>query len=497
MSKTKTTRHQYGNYEEMFHNFVHCNELVYHKGCSWDLIGKGNYLFYNKVRYCQNGPINPILTKSAKEFNEEMRYFNTMNVCAIINRKAKRAYIRQSSFKYCYLLRRAIPDDYTIIESGIELHDDRYLSDINKFHEITVKSLVEHIQYILLNIVSSITYNSSNVLNCTSNIIPNPFSQKYTEMEMEEYITQIHRRSYNFDYGTIKYYVDKYNLINKRWMNDKIPFMSKFTYKDLFTDKIFTEEEKLLIQQRWFYSRYCFQYGIPFSHIKDTWNKKAIRISSRMKDDKEYIKYQVYKDKTVESFEDFDTYQQVIAYWRKYTDKVTDDYFNENRKKSNENYKNAIKEVEDKLPKLIKAWRNNQGSNISVTYKEFTYHRGGRYEWEDHKIPVSISMLDNIYFKLSSDKTYIMTSRHAQIPLEDGIRLYKLFKDCRFTIHFKRYIDFRKDNSKFGLYQLSMMKYDEKKDDYCIIVGCHHMWIKDFEEFIHYYKLEEQFGLTN
>ena len=84
--------------------------------------------------------------------------------------------------------------------------------------------------------------------------------------------------------------------------------------------------------------------------------------------------------------------------------------------------------------------------------------------------------------------------------------MYKLFnkliqskpKEILFTSN-----DF--GNVNVGIYNLRFIAYKDKIDknknnlnhkEWVIQIGCHDLWLDDINEFIHYYKLEDKFGLT-
>ena len=55
-----------------------------------------------------------------------------------------------------------------------------------------------------------------------------------------------------------------------------------------------------------------------------------------------------------------------------------------------------------------------------------------------------------------------------------------------------------------GNYKLNWFKYTNKVTDtniplnykeWCICIGCHHIWLDDFIDFVHYYHLEKDFGI--
>ena len=65
-------------------------------------------------------------------------------------------------------------------------------------------------------------------------------------------------------------------------------------------------------------------------------------------------------------------------------------------------------------------------------------------------------------------------------------------------------INFDNFNIRCGYYKLNWFKYTNKVTDtniplnykeWCICIGCHHIWLDDFIDFVHYYHLEKDFGI--
>ena len=105
--------------------------------------------------------------------------------------------------------------------------------------------------------------------------------------------------------------------------------------------------------------------------------------------------------------------------------------------------------------------------------------------------------------RLSKDGTTIETSRYARVPLEAGIKMYKMFMIGRRNAPNKTTwttSDF--GNVKVGIYNLRFITYKDKVTDFgkplgykewLIQIGCHSLWLDDIKEFIKYYNLESKF----
>lgn len=494
MESKHRIKRQYTNRQDLFHHWVHSSELIYRNGTEYGLIGKGAYLYQGLVKY--NSEIKPILLEYDEKFNNNLK---VDNILAIINREKKRIYINKTQ-TYCYDLKRAIPKDYTIIVTSYICNDYTYLYDNEKFHELVVKSWFENYKNTFYSIYYNLKYRQfSNVFHFVSNIIDSEYNDTMFHgnyvLPTDEKLALLLQDKSTLDFADIKYYVNKNHLNRKPWLNFVI--INKFTFRDLIKDKVFTKEEKLLYNQRLFYTYYCFQNGIPFNYIKDNWDRMPYTLSKQYNNNGVLTCiYKVYKNITFTSNEHYSTVQDLIKAYIVDKREKHISTVQENKIQSNKNYEEALNKLENYKDEIIENWRRSKSHHkIDISYRSYDYIGRNNYQWITRKISGGISYLKYIYFRLDDDKIY--TSRYANIPLTEGIRLYKLFVSCKFSIKQRGYINFRKDNHKFGIYPLYFMRYSKERDDFEVTVGCHTMWVKDFEEFIHYYKLEEQFGLTN
>ena len=95
-------RHLYPR-KELYHLFIHSDEYYYSPNNSRQISCKGNYLV-----------IGDIGRKNTIEYIEEMWYYNSNRMIAIIDRFYKRILINKKYNQYAYELEAAIPDDYII-----------------------------------------------------------------------------------------------------------------------------------------------------------------------------------------------------------------------------------------------------------------------------------------------------------------------------------------------------------------------------------------------
>lgn len=179
----------------------------------------------------------------------------------------------------------------------------------------------------------------------------------------------------------------------------------------------------------------------------------------------------------------------------------------DNIDKSTKNRLKAIEELNNSI-NTIDAWRNfKTNTNVKIKYNRYIPPRNNREcgEWKEDYV-YRVNTFGNIQLRLDKTKTIIQTSNNAQVSLESGIAMYKLFnkliqskpKEILFTSN-----DF--GNVNVGIYNLRFIAYRDKIDknknnlnrkEWVIQIGCHDLWLDDINEFIHYYKLEDRFGLT-
>lgn len=99
-----------------------------------------------------------------------------------------------------------------------------------------------------------------------------------------------------------------------------------------------------------------------------------------------------------------------------------------------------------------------------------------------------------------------MTSHNGGVSVDEAIKCYKILQDC-IEKHNKEGLNtfsFVEQNIRIGSYKLMNIDYKCKHKDnglplsvttWLIRIGCHNIWLDDFEEFVHYYHLEDKFGI--
>lgn len=144
-----------------------------------------------------------------------------------------------------------------------------------------------------------------------------------------------------------------------------------------------------------------------------------------------------------------------------------------------------------------------------IEYKKFieptSKHRYG--SWIKEKLYLKPNnVFDNIQFKLCDDT--IITSSNCSVSIDEAIKCYKILQDC-IEKHNKEGLNlfsFVEQNIRIGSYRLMHIAYKCKYKDnglpqfvttWLIGIGCHNIWLDDFEDFVHYYHLEDKFGIKH
>lgn len=480
-------RHLYPR-KEIYHLFIHSDEYYYtpynsRSYNSGQISCKGNYLV-----------IGDIGRKNTIEDIEEMWYYNSNRMIAIIDRFYKRILINKNYSKYAYELEAAIPDDYIIYHTDETIPNKDILKETEqccKIHlKYTITQFVEH----GLKPYYNILYGNQKTIYNTCD-----YSDYWYYKCLEEFVNKYNIKKYSIykECFNDKYKIRLgYNYLKPNYKIIKLP-----TVKQIITNTIFTKKEKLLIEQRAFYTKYCYGRGIPFKDVVKNWNKEVNR--------NDIIKY-LNKVTSVEE-QWFDTENT----WNEYIIKaatVIDNIYKQNIQgwieQSNRNELKAIEYLKQNKNYSIDDWREYKPvPRNTTTYRKFIapHTKNGCVQWVDAPISLGSKIVfDNIQLRLTKDKKYIETSNYARVPIEDGIRMYKFFNNLRsIDKDTKQWTTSDFGNIKVGIYNLRFIQYKEKTTanktlgykEWLIQIGCHSLWLDDVNNFIQYYHLEKEFGL--
>lgn len=510
---TKRIRHIF-NKEELYHAFAYRDEYSICRGKSTPMTAIYDFLFAG-----QHDAVKHITSKS--EACDLIRgklysYFDWSKYCiAVINRKDKVLVVSDEYLGHKWNLECSLPNKS---EWLILIHHG-HITNPNIAKSNYRKQLIrKYFEYLIVRYVSSVLYKFrlayTNVNYCgkynENNTYDNRIIQnianavdffKPSKTLLNTHIVDSYKEVYY--YGAYSWSKDDTIRLSKK----QIP-----TINQILNNKLFDEEHQLIYDKKMFYSRYCRGTRVRFTYkeVNNLYNTK------------------VYNDKLIRKITNIDggkiakwynalpkkykpTWHQIIKNFYKDFQATIDNTNKINRTKS----LNNKKEAEIKLAKINKSnnivdvWRKgNSYKRATITYNTWidsTIRHAGYWE----SVELYGLTFNNTQLRLNDDNT-IATSRYCHVPLHDAIRLYKLFitdttkesvvKDINnkdnITINFENF------NITCGNYKLNWFKYTNKVTDaniplnykeWCVCIGCHHIWIDDFIDFVHYYHLEKDF----
>lgn len=515
---TKRIRHIF-NAEELYHAFVYRDEYSICRSHATPMTAICDFLFAGQYDCVKN------ITTKADAYDlirgKRYGYIDWSTCCiAVINRKDKVLVVSDKYLDYKWHIEYSLPNRskwLIIIHHG-------YITNPDIAKAKCRKQLVrKYFEYLIVQYVSSTLYK---------------FRLAYTDA------------TYCGTYNKCYYYDDKPNDVTKRIVEavdilkpsktllnthivDKYRgvYYSRYswsatdtikldrkqipTISQILNNKLFDEEHQLIYDKKMLYSVYCrgTLVGFTYKQVDNLYNTK------------------IYNDKLIRKITAIDGGKVAKWYnacpkdnkpkWHEIIRKFYKDWQDEINNINTINLAKSTKYKKEAKIKLAELSKHNDDVNnwrkgivrkrVTVTYKYWvcsTISHAGY--WKD--IEVYDSGLNNTQLRLKDDKT-IETSRHCRVPLSDAIRLYKLFvvdttrksviedinnnKD-NITINFDNF------NIRCGNYKLNWFKYTNKVTDtnvplnykeWCICIGCHHIWLDDFIDFVHYYHLEKDFGI--
>lgn len=488
-TKSKRIRHCYPR-QEVYHRFIHSNEY-YYSNKAHAISSKGNYLALGDIG------------KNTSVANIEECWYPGNRVFSVIDRENKKILVSHKYSKLTYELIRSIPNDYEIFHCN----DDIPFYNILAYSNIDTLSKL-HLQYaielyverylrpfyaccngkrILHNDIDSIIKDSchNNLLYYEREAIEK-FVKKYKVKKRTWY-----KETLNSKFKLCIYYPTSWNFITI-----ELP-----SVKEILTNTVFSKSQKEKFRKLYFYTKYCYGRNIPYKDV-DTYfntpitNDKAIEYCN---------KRHIYL--SPDWLIDIKTWNELISKTKEIEDNSRKKYIDEQIAKSNANYKAALEELRKiESEYTVNSWREGKTNNgrHSVNYRKYCI--SNRYKnsgiWITDYIYSRCTTFTNIQLKLEGNT--IRTSRNATVTLEEGIKMYKMFKLYRANNPNRTSwttSDFGKVN--VGIYNLRFITYKDKVTDsginlgrkeWCIQIGCHSLWLDDIEDFIKYYHLEDKFN---
>lgn len=512
-SKTKTDvkhkriRHAYPR-KEVYHRWIHSPEYVY---------ANRNHQISGKENYLRIGDIGK--ERSTLLIERDVDYGSS--TFAVIDRTTNRILISDKYHDFAWELLRSLPDEYEIFRC----HGDIPCHDILS-EKHTERLCKIHFEYIIRDYTSEYLYpyyatlKGKTVLHSNINM----------DTRKEVLTFRVYKK-YNILTFIKKYKIKQYDWYNKTLdpnyeLNIYYPYyystikINLPTVKQLVTGTIFNKRQIELFRKKYFYTEYCYGRGIKFKDVDKYWNKTVSPLNTASTNNNSYdLTYnQVKKFLQVNKVywnDDFHsdkliTWNDYIVFTKQEEDARKNKYLLESIEQSKQNELRAYEELKKYVGNdYLKCWRDNTTlyTRNYVEYKKFTIpnYKNKRGFWITAKLYIKpCYVFDNIQLKLYNDN--IVTSNNVSVPINEAIKCYKLLQVCREKYNKDGQIRFSfvKQNIRIGIYNLIEISYMRKYKDngtplsvttWRIRIGCHRIWLDDFEDFVHYYHLEEKFGI--
>lgn len=480
--KQKRIRHCYPR-KELYHRWIHSGEYIYSPKNGNQISGVGNYL---RLAQCYYG-------KTEKDFEDNWMW-NEHYIVAIISRKIKFILLNRNYYEHCSNLEKALPSNYKIFYTNEVVKDYNVINHLDELLQL-------HCKFIIKQIVNYNNYNYACLkgLSKYGKYDDDDFTKSY-------YFQKLNKLNYEYNLSYKKWFnecFDKKHIVTYKNKNFTVPLPS---IKQILCLEMFTEEEKEILNFWSFYNFYCYGYGISSKWLKENID----RIPTKSEAIKVFRKTHYYFENDYIEEEQTSTYRNLIIKIEKIDSNIINNKREEFIKLSDLNYQEAIVKLNkcNQTSNNINDWREYKVvfNSQKIYYRHFVpkYYKREIGTWIDRYVEKNrFPTFNNIQLRLSKDKEKIETSRNCTVSLNEGIKCFKLFNfhrknqpnECAFAFS---------DNYKVGIYNLRFIKYTEKITDsedslnhkeWLIQIGCHALWLDDILDFIHYYKLEKDFGL--
>lgn len=508
--KHKRIRHAYPR-KEVYHRWIHSPEYVY-VNRTYQISGKEDYLRIGDIG------------KERSRILIEIDVDYGSSAFAVIDRATNRILISDKYPVLAWELLRSLPDEYEVFRchGRIPCHD--ILSE--EHTELLCKSHLEYVirdytskylcpYYAILegkNVLhSDITIDTSkDAINSRIIIHKNDdiltFIKKYKIKQYDWY-----NKTLDPNYKLNIYYPNSYSIVK----------INLPTVKQLVTGNIFNKKQIELFKKKRFYTKYCYGRGISYKDVDRYWNKTVYPLDTASTNDD--VSYDLTYGQVKKFLQGNDIYWNDNLYnnslvtWNDYiilTKKKEDEreakYIRENVEKSKQNELKAYEELKKYVGNdYLKHWRDNITLDTR-NYVEYRKYITPNYinkhgTWVTEKLYVKPGyVFNNIQLKLCNN--IIVTSDNAGVSINEAVKCYKLLQSCRekYDKDGQTVFSFVNQNIRIGMFNLIEISYTHKHTDdgiplpvttWLIRIACHKIWLDDFEDFVHYYHLEEKFGI--
>lgn len=510
--KRKRIRHAYP-LKEVYHRWIHSPEYVY---------ANGNHQISGKEDYLRIGDIGK--DRSRILIERDVDY--SSSTFAVIDRTTNRILISDEYPVFAWELLYSLPDEYEVFRCHGRIPCHNILSE-----EHTELLCKVHLEYVIMDYTSKYLFpyyailKGKNVLHSDINIDTskdaiNSRIHIHKKYDILTFIKKYKIKQYDWynktldpNYKLYVYYPKSYSTIN----------IALPTVKQLITGNIFNKKQIELFKKKRFYTKYCYGRGVSYKDVDRYWNKTVYPLDTSSTGDN--ISYDLTYNQVKKFLQDNsicwndNLYNNSLVTWNDYiilTKKKEDEreaeYVRKNVEKSKQNELRAYEELKKYVGNdYLKHWRDNISLNTRNYVEYLRYirpnYKNKRGSWIREKLYIKSGYcFDNIQLKLCNNN--IVTSNHASVPIDEAIKCYKLLQVCKekYDKDGQRIFSFTNKNIHIGIYNLIEISYKPKYKDngtplsittWLIRIGCHKIWLDDFEDFVHYYHLEDKFGIKN
>lgn len=502
--KDKRIRHSFPRHE-VYHRWIHSPEYCYtNSSYRYNVSGFEDWLIIGDFgkSYTENATKETVI-------NEWSGWRKTFCV-AVINRDKKQILVSLKYPRQSWELINSVPNDYEIFKTEEEIPRADILStgELSEVLHLHANYLIE--KFIERDCNQFYTLLAGKTRNCNRsyydvfNIDPN--NVHYNSFtDIINFVKKYKVKKYNWykEASTKKVTIYTYKGWSRDWIKVNLPSL-----KQVVTKKLFKPAEIDIIVKKSFYTKYCYRRGISYKLVEQNWNKPINKISfetlaSKFKHpmlwDDIKVKPATWNDgiKVI--------YESIISHY-----KLIDEI---NKKKSEEYYQEALAKVKEinESSYSLNEWREGKHrANKRVEYQHWveSYKVDVPGHWITSSICTKEIMFSNTQLRLTNNRQTVNTSRNANVSLEDAIKMWKFYiaitKD-KVGIE-GQHIMIRLEDRHYnvGIYNLRAIQYDRKKTDdgklldkweWCVVIGCHYIWIDDFIDFINYYNLYSIFDI--
>nr|DAW71212.1 MAG TPA: hypothetical protein [Crassvirales sp.] len=413
----------------------------------------------------------------------------------IVDRSNKRIHITKDFGNGC--INSIVPLDWELTYSNTFIDYDYIIENRNDEEFLKVASRVYVDDFVrIYSEAFLVLQGSSQIINRFTNPIDLDFWERFTKM-----IRKYKPNQYDWYSKPIPYacYATKY----KGWSTKYVLIKKQFSLKDIVTNKVFSNDDILFIEQKLCWSRYGRGAGISFKQVVERWDTPYTEADK----DSRYI----YDNRllNITTYQDFLRIQADAI--NSYNATLINEIYEEN---TNNRYKALLALNTDNKP-LVDFWREVVYHGIRVTYYKRYVKIITRGYINDFIVTGSYITqttysidFDNIELYYDEDINKVITSNYNSVSLNAAINIWNYFVNVMIRgktevnqhgIFIHNVID---KDIHVGGYTLQEIGYSEKTTidgialgyyDWYIKISCTTIWLEEIIEFVNYYKLNDKF----